>query len=70
MPVDGIGLAAATGAVVVLVAAGIAWFLLPSSHVLPASGAPGAVDPTDPHLANAAGDVVDEGALEPSPVID
>jgi len=68
--VDGIGLAAATGAVVVLVAAGIAWFLLPSSHVLPAPGAPGAVDPTDPHLANAAGDVVDEGTLEPSPIID
>lgn len=72
--VDGIGLAASVGAVVVLVAAGIAWFLLPSSYGAPA-GAPGAdaqpaFDPTDPRHASAAGEVIDEGVAEPAPVID
>lgn len=69
--VDGIGLAATAGAIVVLAAAAIAWFLLPSSHVLPTEQPGGEpVDPSDPRHAPAAGDVIDEGLLEPSPVID
>jgi hypothetical protein len=40
--VDGIGLAAIVGSIVVFSAAAIAFFLLPSSHVLPTAGGPGA----------------------------
>ncbi|MCB1039902.1 MAG: MFS transporter, partial [Acidimicrobiales bacterium] len=68
--VDGIALAAVVGAAVVLLAAVAAWFLLPSSHIVPSHGGAGPIDPTDPHHANAAGDVVDEGELEASPIID
>jgi EmrB/QacA subfamily drug resistance transporter len=78
--VDGIGLAAVVGSIVVFSAAAIAWFLLPSSHVLPtgpgpkghggATPDPADVDPTDPVHAPAAGTVIDDGELEPSPIID
>ena len=68
--VDGIALAAVVGAAVVLLAAVAAWFLLPSSHIVASHGGAGPIDPTDPHHANAAGDVVDEGELEASPIID
>ncbi len=68
--VDGIALAAVVGAAVVLLAAVAAWFLLPSSHIVASHGGAGTIDPTDPHHANAAGDVVDEGELEASPIID
>jgi EmrB/QacA subfamily drug resistance transporter len=67
--VDGLGLAAMVGAAVVFVAAAVSWFLLPRGDDVP-SGAH-VVDATDGHqLEGAAGDLVDDGILEPSPVID
>jgi EmrB/QacA subfamily drug resistance transporter len=76
--VDGIGLAAAVAAVVVLLAAVVSAKLLPASHILPAAaGAAGPADPAPvgdgqqlPGFGSAAGEVVDEGVLEPDPVID
>jgi EmrB/QacA subfamily drug resistance transporter len=62
--VDGLGVAAVAGAVVVFVAAVGSWFLLPTGATVPPGATPG--DPED----GAAGDLVDEGVLEPSPVID
>jgi Na+/melibiose symporter-like transporter len=67
--VDGLSLAAMVGAAIVLVAAVGSWFLLPSPTTVP-EGAH-AVDVTDHHqLEGAAGDMIDDGILEPSPVID
>jgi Na+/melibiose symporter-like transporter len=63
--VDGIGVAALSGAAVVLVAAVISWFLLPAGHVLPAGAHPGAAP-----QEGAAGELVDEGVVEAGPVID
>jgi EmrB/QacA subfamily drug resistance transporter len=62
--VDGISVAALSGAVVVVVAAVLAWFLLPASHDVPAGAHAGAA-PEE----GAAGEVVDEGVVEPGPVI-
>ena len=62
--VDGLGVAAVAGALVVFVAAVGSWFLLPTGATVPPGATPG--DPED----GAAGDLVDEGILEPSPVID
>ena len=61
--VDGIGLAAMVGAVVVLGAAVAAWFLLPVSYAVPTGAQPGVLGDDD-----AAGDVVDHGILSPSPI--
>lgn len=79
--VDGIGLAASVAAVVVLVAAVAAWFLLPAHHGVQATGAIGttgeqasasapAAASSAPAVAGAAGEVVDDGDLEPAPLID
>jgi EmrB/QacA subfamily drug resistance transporter len=76
--VDGIGLAAAVASVVVLLAAVVSAKLLPASHILPvAAGASGPAGPAPvgdgqqvPGFGSAAGEVVDEGVLEPDPVID
>ena len=62
--VDGLGVAALVGAAVVFTAAVAAWHLLPSSHELSAGSKPGVPGDDD-----AAGDVVDEGVLSPSPII-
>ncbi len=74
--VDGLGLAAVTGSIAVFIAAGVAYFLLP--HGAPAPGAVavhGHGDlPAHTHAdlahESAAGDLVDDGYLEPDPVID
>lgn len=65
--VDGLGLAAIVGSVVVFVAAASAWFLLPRGSEVPAGAVPGT--PGDATRPDAAGDVVDDGVLEPSPTI-
>ncbi|MEO6629342.1 MAG: DHA2 family efflux MFS transporter permease subunit [Aquihabitans sp.] len=62
--VDGIGLAATVGSVVVLSAAVAAWFLLPASYAVPPDAEPGLPGDDD-----AAGDVVDHGVLSPSPIV-
>lgn len=67
--VDGIGLAATVAAVIVVIAAVVAWFLLPAHHGVQATGhapAPGGV----PEFAGAAGEVVDAGEVEPAPIVD
>ena len=64
-----IGLAAAVAAVVVLAAAVAAWFLLPSSHVAPTPGGPTHGTAADADLS-AAGEVVDDGKMEPAPLVD
>src|SRR5690606_1106078 len=61
--VDGMSAAAVAGSVVVLVAAVAAWFLLPEGQDVP----PGAVPGGSPE-ESAAGEVIDEGIVEPSPV--
>ncbi len=66
--VDGLGAAAILGAVVVFAASIAAWFLLPRGATVPAGAVPGA--PGDSAHADAAGDLVDDGILAPSPVID
>jgi hypothetical protein len=67
--VSGIGLAASVAAVVVLVAAAASAKLLPSSHLAPALGLPTSGSRADADRS-AAGEVVDEGAMEPAPVVD
>jgi EmrB/QacA subfamily drug resistance transporter len=67
--VDGIGLAALVASVVVLAAAVVSWFQLPSSHLAPVPGGPVEGTLADAELS-AAGEVVDEGLLEPAPLID
>jgi EmrB/QacA subfamily drug resistance transporter len=62
--VDGISVAALGGAGVVIVAAVIAWFLLPEGHDLPPGAHPGAAAEE-----GAAGELVDEGVTEPGPTI-
>ncbi len=62
--VDGLGLAAVVGAVVVFTAAAATWFLLPrpADAPTPVTSAP------DPTVSDSAGgDVVDAGILEPAP---
>lgn len=62
--VDGMSLAAIVGAVVVLAAAAAAWFLLPHGDDVPAGSVPeGSID------LSAAGEVIDEGVVEASPVL-
>lgn len=67
--VDGIGLAAMVASVVVLAAAVVAWFQLPSSHLAPTPGGPVAGTPEDA-ATSSAGTVVDDGVIEPAPLID
>ncbi len=62
--VDGLGLAAIVGSLVVFSAAVAAFFLLPRSTNVPAGSQPGVAGDED----NAAGDVVDDGVLEPTPI--
>ena len=67
--VDGLGLAATVGSLVVIVAAVAAWNLLPRGATAPQATVPGdAVLGTDDE--GAAGELVDEGVLTPSPIID
>ena len=63
--VDGMGWSAIVGAVVVLLAAALAWFLLPKSTDVPEGAREGVPGDDD-----AAGDVIDEGVLIPSPILD
>ncbi|QYG94880.1 DHA2 family efflux MFS transporter permease subunit [Iamia sp. SCSIO 61187] len=65
--VDGLGLAAIVGSLVVFSAAAAAWFLLPKGAPVPFGAVPGT--PGDAVRPDAAGDVVDDGELEPSPTI-
>lgn len=67
--VDGIGLAAMVASVVVLAAAVVAWFQLPSSHLAPTPGGPVA-GTVDDAATSSAGTVVDDGIVEPAPLID
>lgn len=67
--VDGIGLAAMVASVVVLAAAVVAWFQLPSSHLAPTPGGPVAGTRQDA-ASSSAGTVVDDGIVEPAPLID
>jgi EmrB/QacA subfamily drug resistance transporter len=67
--VSGIGLAASVAAVVVLVAAVASAKLLPSSHLAPASGLPTSGTRADADRS-AAGEVIDEGSMEPAPLLD
>jgi len=60
--VDGLGLAATVGAVVVFSAAVAAWFLLPRGATAPAHPVPGATA-----ADAAAGEVIDAGVMEPAP---
>lgn len=62
--VDGLSIAAISGAVIVVVAAAVSWFLLPAGRDVPPGAHPGA-SPDE----SAAGEVVDEGVVEPGPVI-
>jgi hypothetical protein len=66
--VDGLSAAGILGAVVVAAASVAAWFLLPRGAQVPAGAVPGV--PGEGAHPDAAGDVVDDGAHEPSPVID
>jgi len=66
--VDGLSTAAILGAVVVATAAVAAWFLLPNGYQVPAGAVPGVSG--DTVHPDAAGEVVDAGVLEPTPVID
>ena len=69
--VDGIGLAALVAAVVVLGAAVASWFLLPASHIVPGHTPPGpGGQPEHQPVPGAAGEVIDEGIVEPTPIID
>lgn len=62
--VDGLGVASFSGALVVVAAAIGAWFLLPSGDEIPPGATPGAGP-----RQGAAGELVDEGVVEPGPVI-
>ncbi|CAN5869729.1 MFS transporter [soil metagenome] len=76
--VDGMGLAAVVGAIVVFAAAVAAWFLLPRGTEVPTgavssdlSGDPFAEEQVlSPAVDGAAGDLVDEGTPTPTPVVD
>ena len=61
-------MAAIVGAVAVFTAAVAAWFLLPRGTVVPAGAVPG-VPGAEPR-EGAAGDLVDDGVLTPTPVVD
>src|SRR5690606_39038311 len=61
--VDGMSAAAVAGPVVVLVAAVAAWFLLPEGQDVASGAVPGG----SPE-GSAAGEVIEEGIVEPSPV--
>jgi Na+/melibiose symporter-like transporter len=63
--VDGLGLAAIVGSLVVFSAAAAAWFLLPKGTPVPFEAGPGT--PGGAIRPDAAGDVVGDGELEPSP---
>ena len=63
--VDGMGAAAIFGALFVFAAAVMSRFLLPRGDEVPAGSVPGSLDDDD-----AAGDLVDEGVLSPSPIIE
>lgn len=63
--VDGMGWSAVVGAGVVLLAATLAWFLLPKGTEIPQGAREGVPGDDD-----AAGDVIDEGILVPSPILD
>jgi EmrB/QacA subfamily drug resistance transporter len=65
--VDGLSTAAILGAVVVFTAAVAAYFLLPQHHTAPA-GAPAEPVDHEGELDSAAGDVIDDGTLEPAPL--
>jgi len=62
--VDGLSVAAISGAVVVLVAAVVSWFLLPAGHDVPPGAHVGASAEE-----GAAGELIDEGVVEAGPVI-
>lgn len=84
--VDGMGLAAVVGSLVVFTAAAVAWFLLPKGTEVPPGAVPadvehdqvdivatgGAADEValTPIHDGAAGDLVDEGTRTPSPIVD
>jgi Na+/melibiose symporter-like transporter len=84
--VDGMGLAAVVGSLVVFTAAAVAWFLLPKGTEVPPGAVPADVDrgpvtagvavgATDdvvlaPIPDGAAGELVDEGTPTPSPIVD
>jgi hypothetical protein len=65
--VDGLGVAAIVGSLIVFTAAAAAWFLLPKGAPVPFGAQPGT--PGDAVRPDAAGDVIDEGVLEPTPTI-
>ncbi|QXC59786.1 MFS transporter [Aquihabitans sp. G128] len=64
--VDGIVAASIVGAVVVISAAVASWFLLPRGSQVPAGAVPGDLLAEE----GAAGDLVDEHVLAPSPILD
>lgn len=63
--VDGLGLAAIVGSLVVFSAAAVAWFLLPKGTPVPFEAGPGT--PGGAIRPDAADDAVGDGELEPSP---
>jgi EmrB/QacA subfamily drug resistance transporter len=63
--VDGLSTAAIVGALAVFAASVASWFLLPRGSEVPAGAVPGEVDDD-----GASGDVVDDGVLSPSPIVD
>ncbi len=65
--VDGLGVAAIVGSLIVFSAAVAAWFLLPKGAQVPFGAQPGT--PGDAVRPDAAGDVIDDGVLEPTPTI-
>jgi EmrB/QacA subfamily drug resistance transporter len=65
--VDGLGVAAIVGSLIVFVAAAASFFLLPRGNEVPAGAMPGT--PGDAVRPDAAGDVVDGGVLEPTPIV-
>ncbi|HMJ77586.1 MAG TPA: MFS transporter, partial [Iamia sp.] len=65
--VDGLAVAAIVGSLIVFAAAAAAWFLLPQGTTVPFGAEPGT--PGDAHRPDAAGDVIDDGVLEPTPTI-
>ncbi|HEV7721376.1 MAG TPA: MFS transporter [Iamia sp.] len=65
--VDGLSVAAIVGSVIVFTAAVAAWNLLPKGTTVPFGAQPGT--PGDAGRSSAAGDLVDDGVLEPTPTI-
>ncbi len=68
--VDGMVAAAVVGAVVVAIAAVASWFLLPQPTTVPAGAVSGEELLAEGADEGAAGDLVDDGVLTPSPVVD